>query len=73
MKYINNSIKTTFINNTNIPHLKSPFQYLPNSKTLPNYLKKLSTELLHYHPSITSTLTLTITNNQLHIITTFTK
>ena len=61
--------KTTFTNSTSNPNLRNPFEAVPPSKydSLPSYLKSLSEELLHYHPSIKSTTTITIDGENVDI------
>lgn len=64
-----NATTTKFINSTSNPNLRNPFETisLSNYNSLPSYFKSLTEELLYYHLSIKTTMTVTIDGNHVDI------
>ena len=68
------NITTKFINNTSVKSLRNPFETVSPDRysSLPDYLKSLSEELLHYNAHIKSTAKFTIDGDHVDIVIEFT-
>lgn len=68
MKNMKN-IATHFANFSSVESLRNPFEVVQPQlyPDLPTYLRSLSAELLQYHPSIKTTMTVTIDGDHVDI------
>lgn len=63
------NIATHFANFSSVESLRNPFEAVQPQlySDLPTYLRSLSAELLHYHPSIKTTTTIIIDGDHVDI------